>query len=386
MDFFRTPEPNGRRGFFVVPRALLAVAAALVMVLAACTTGGGSATSAPAQSAQPTTPQPSASPQPSAAPTASPTPQPTAAPTAAPTPTTAPTPAPTPTALPSPSTAAAFPLTLTDDEGTVVELAAKPSKIVSLTPAVTETLFAIGAGDRLVGKVEDLANFPPEAADVPVVGTFAGVDVEQIVALNSDLIFAGGSGGTPTETIEQLRSLGLPVVVLYAEDVDGVLRDIELVGSATGNAREAGDLTASMRAAFDQVEAATRELERPRVFYETGDQPAIYGVADESFIASMIELAGADPVTTGSPTNWEMPLERLVEADPEVILLGDAAYGVTPEAVAARPGWADLAAVKAGAIHPIDDIVVTRPGPRLAAGLQALLAAIHPDVAVPAAT
>ena len=345
----------------------MAVAAALLIVLAACTAGGGAATGAP---------------------TAAPTTNSTTAPTAAPTPTTAPTTAPTPapTTPPSPSAAAVFPLTLTDDEGTVVELPAMPQKIVSLTPAVTETLFAIGAGDRLVGKVEDIANFPPEAADVPVVGTFAGVDVEQIVALESDLIFAGGSGGTPPDTIEQLRSLGLPVVVLYAEDIDGVLRNIELVGSASGNADEARDLTASMRAAFDQVESATRELERPSVFYETGDQPAIYGVAEQSFIASMIELAGADPITTGSPTNWEMPLERLVDADPEVILLGDAAYGVTPEAVSARPGWADLAAVKAGAIHPIDDIIVTRPGPRLVAGLEALVAAIHPDVVVPAAT
>ena len=382
MDLFRTPAPR-RQGFFVARRALLAIAAALVIVLGACTTGGGAATSAPSQSAAP-----AATLQPTTAPTTGATPQPTAAPTTAPTPTAAPTAVPTPaqTTPPSPSAGAAFPMTLTDDDGTVVELPAQPQKIVSLTPAVTETLYAIGAGDRLVGKVEDIANFPPEAADVPVVGTFAGVDVEQIVALNSDLIFAGGSGGTPPDTIEQLRSLGLPVVVLYAEDVDGVLRDIELVGSATGNPDEANDLTASMRAAFDQVEAATRDVERPRVFYETGDQPAIYGVADESFVASMMELAGADPITTGSTTNWEMPLERLVEADPEVILLGDAAYGVTPEAVAARPGWKDLAAVKADAIHPIDDIIVTRPGPRLAAGLQALVAAIHPDVAVPAAT
>jgi hypothetical protein len=96
------------------------------------------------------------------------------------------TPAPTArrTALPAHATTAppAFPVTLTDDEGTKVTIPALPARIVSLTPDITETLFAIGAGDRVVGKVEDLAKFPPEAANVPVVATFAGVDVERIVA------------------------------------------------------------------------------------------------------------------------------------------------------------------------------------------------------------
>ena len=88
------------------------------------------------------------------------------------------TPAPTPTPVP---TAPAFPVTITDDEGTAVTIAAEPRKIVSLTPAVTETLFALGVGARVVGKVEDVANFPPEAATIPVVATFNGVDVEKIV-------------------------------------------------------------------------------------------------------------------------------------------------------------------------------------------------------------
>jgi iron complex transport system substrate-binding protein len=128
-----------------------------------------------------------------------------------------------------------------------------------------------------------------------------------------------------------------------------------------------------------------RDVAKPRVFYETGDQPAIYGIADQSAYAAMIELAGGKPVTTGSATNWEMSTERLVTEDPELIILGDSAYGVTPEAVAKRPGWSILAAVKAGAIKPIDDIVVTRPGPRLVEGLHALVAAIHPEVSLPAA-
>jgi iron complex transport system substrate-binding protein len=285
-----------------------------------------------------------------------------------------------PAATAVPSVAPSFPITLTDDDGTSVELAAKPTKVVSLTPATTEILFKIGAGDRVVGKVEDIANFPPEAADVPVVGTFSGIDVEKIVGLEPDLVIAGGSGGTPPDAIEQLRKLGVPVLVVYAQDVDGVFADIGLTGQAVGEADAATDLVASMRAGFDQVEAATVGAATPRVFYETGDQPAIYGIADDSVYEEMIRLAGGDPVTTGSATNWEMPVEKLIDADTALIILGDSANGVTAEAVAKRPGWSAIAAVRNGAITGIDDIVVTRPGPRLVDGLRLLVAAIHPEI------
>jgi iron complex transport system substrate-binding protein len=281
----------------------------------------------------------------------------------------------------APSVAAVtYPMTLTDDEGTSVTLPAEPQRIVSLTPAETEILFALGAGDRVVGKVEDIANYPPEAADVPVMGRFDGVDVEQIVDADADLVLAGGSGGTPPDAIEQLRSLGVPVLVVYAPDVDGALADIKLTAAAVGRPAEGAALVADMRQAFDEVAAATAGADRPRVFIETGNQPAVYGIADDSVYAEMVELAGGVAVTTGSATNWEMPVERLVAEDPEIILLADAAYGATAEEVSARPGWDVVSAVRGGAIHPIDDIVLTRPGPRLTEGLRLLLEALHPEV------
>ena len=288
------------------------------------------------------------------------------------------------TGTPSPEpTAAAFPTTLTDDEGTEVELAAEPRRIVSLTPAATETLFALGVGDRIVGKVEDFSLFPPEAAAIPDVAKFGEVDVEQIVNLETDLVIAGGNNFNPPDKIEQLRGLGVPVVVLYAPDIATVFTDIELIGLAVGRADEAADLTASMQASFDQVASAAEDLERPRVFYELDATQAIYTAADDSFLAAMIELAGGEPITTGSTTSFEIPLETLITADPEVILLGDAAYGVTADAVAARPGWNVMTAVREGRIRPIDDVIVTRPGPRLVDGLRALARAIHPDMDLP---
>jgi len=289
------------------------------------------------------------------------------------------------TATPSPSAAPAFPTTLTDDEGTAVKLTAEPHKIVSLTPSATETLYALGVGDRVVGKVEDLSLYPPEAAAVPVVAKFGTVDVEQIVGLGTDLVIAGGNSFNPPDKIAQLRTLGVPVVVLYAPDIPTVFSDIELIGTAVGKAAAAKDLTASMKAGFDQIQAATTSLPKPRVFYELDASQKIYTAADNSFLAAMIVLAGGTPITTGSTTNFEIPLETLITKDPEIILLGDAAYGTTAAIVEGRPGWKVMTAVKAKAIEPVDDVVITRPGPRLVEGLRALAAAIHPDANLPSA-
>lgn len=291
-------------------------------------------------------------------------------------------PATTGTPMPSAS-AATFPVTLTDDEGTKVELPAEPTKIVSLTPATTETLFALGVGDRIVGKVEDLSLYPPEAAAIPDVAKYGEIDVEKIVSFEADLVIAGGNNFNPPDKIAQLRQLGVPVIVLYAPDIDTVFSDIELTGAAVGRIEAAKDLTSSMRAGFDQVEAATSSLEKPRVFYELDASREIYTAADDSFLAKMIELAGGQPITTGSTTSFEIPLETLVTADPEVILLGDAAYGVTADAVGARPGWNVMTAVKDGQIRPVDDVVITRPGPRLVEGLKLLAVAIHPEADIP---
>lgn len=284
---------------------------------------------------------------------------------------------------PTPS-AAAFPMTLTDDEGTSVEIPAEPERIVSLTPATTEILFAIGAGERVVATT-DFDDYPPEAVELPDVASYTSVDVERIVGLEADLVIAGGNLFNDPEAIARLRTLGVPVVVVYAETVDEVFADIELVGAAAGLADAARDLTASMRAAFDQIAAATAALPRPRVFYELDATNEIYTAADDSFIEEMIVLAGGDPITTGSRTDFAISVERLIAADPEVIVLGDAAYGVTPEAVSARPGWDVMTAVRDGAIRGVNDLIVTRPGPRLVDGLRELALAIHPEAAIPTA-
>ena len=292
----------------------------------------------------------------------------TAAPSTTPIPTSAP-----PTATP------AFPVTVTDDEGTEVTIPAEPRKIVSLTPATTETLFAIGAGSRVVGKVEDLANFPPEAATVPIVARFTGVDVEQIVALGADLVVSGGAGLTQGAPVEQLRRANIPVIVSYPTTIDAGLASIRLIGKAVGAADAAEALADDVgRRIDDLAAAAATAATKPRLFYEIDTQGGIFTPPADLIYGEMFKLAGSAPIP--GDASYSISLEKLVAADPEVILLGDAAYGVTKEQVATRQGWAGMTAVKEGRIVPVDDVVITRPGPRLADGLRALIEAIHPEL------
>ena len=293
----------------------------------------------------------------------------------------------TPVASPSPfPLAATYPLTLTDDEGTAVTITARPTKIVSLTPATTEILFAVGAGLRVHG-VTDADDYPPAARQVTQVVKLGRVDVEKIVGLGADLVIAGGNSFNSPDVIATLRSLGIPVVVVYAPNVAGVLRDIGLVATAAGEGAGGQALVASLRAQVDAVVAAVAAAgaTRPRVFYELDATKQIFTFADGIVQDDLIRLAGGDPITTGSPTVFSIPLERVVIADPELILLGDAAYGTTPAQVKVRPGWAVMSAVKTGAIRPIDDTLVSRPGPRLVEALRALAIAINPTLELPAA-
>jgi iron complex transport system substrate-binding protein len=217
-------RPARRRVPGHAPTALLALVA--TALLAACSAGAGST---PAPTLAPYTPVPSV-----VAPSSTPVPL--------------------------------FPATLTDDEGTPVTLKAQPTKIVSLTPAATETLFALGVGDRLVGKVEDFTPFPSAAATVPDVAKYGSVDVEKIVGLGADLVIAGGNNFNPPDSITKLRSLGVPVLVLYAPDVKTALADLGLIGSAVGRPTEAAALGATIRATFDGVAAAVATLDQPRVY------------------------------------------------------------------------------------------------------------------------
>ena len=276
----------------------------------------------------------------------------------------------------------AYPLTLTDDAGREVRISEPATRIVSLAPSNTEIVCALDACDDLVG-VTDFDDFPAQVADVAHVVVGAVVDIEKVVAAEPDLILAAGNGLTPATIIDQLTNLGYPVVVLYPGSLQGVYDDISLVGVAIDALGAADDMVAHMKVRADAVAAAVAGAERPRTFYEVGVfEGSIYTAGKDSFLASLVSLAGGEPIT-GDPASTAIQLEDLIAADPQLILLGDAAYDqtITPASVAARAGWGSMTAVRDGhVVVVLDDLVITRPGPRIVDGLEALAKAIHPEL------
>lgn len=281
----------------------------------------------------------------------------------------------------SATAAATYPLTVTDDADRSVTIAAEPARLVSLAPSNTEIVCALAACDRLVG-VTDFDDYPPEVADVPKVVVQAVPDVEKIVDADPSLVLAAGNQQTPQAVLDRLDQLDIPYLVLYPSTLDEIYADIELVGQAIGATTQAGALTTQMRGRADEVRRTVADSQRPTVFYEVSVyQGVIYGPGADSFLASMIELAGGKPIT-GDATGV-IQLEDLVAADPDLILLGDAAYdpSITAASLAERPGWSDMSAVVEGDVTPMpDDLIITRPGPRVVDGLEALARAIHPEL------
>jgi len=300
-----------------------------------------------------------------------------------PTPTPVPSPSPTPVVLPSP-TPAPFPLTLVDDAGREVHIPSPPQRIVSLAPSNTEILFALGLGDKVVG-VDDFSDYPPEVKDIPKERRVGGMELnfELIVSLKPDLVVAAGI--TSPDQIRKLEELGLTVLALGTpKDIEGVMEDIELVGKATGAEEAARRLRQQMEQRVREVEEKVASAKtRPLVFFELDatDPAKPYTPGPGSFIDVLIRMAGGENVAAEAKTEWaQLSIEEIVARNPDIIILGDANWGVTPEAVKERPGWEALKAVREGAIYPIDDNLVSRPGPRIVEGLEALARLIHPEL------
>lgn len=312
------------------------------------------------------------------------TPAPTVAPTRAPTlePTAPPTEAPTlpPTHTPTPATE---PLTLTDSLGREVTLAAPAERIVTLAPSNTEIVFALGADEALVGR-DDFSDYPPEAANVASVGSlYPNVNAETIVALKPDLVLAAGV--TNPDDVTKLADLGLTVYATsYAVTLDDIYHDILAVGKLTGTDSEAEGLVADLKARVESVSIQSASAaNQPVVFYEVDatepEKPWTAGTG--TFMDALITLAGGQNAGAVSADYFQISLEQLITADPDLIVLGSSTYGgQTPETVAQRPGWQTLTAVKNNAVYPFDDNLVSRPGPRIVDGLEALAKLIHPEL------
>jgi iron complex transport system substrate-binding protein len=303
----------------------------------------------------------------SPAPKAAPVPKATALPATA-----APTQAPTATEIPL------FPLSLTDGLERTVEFSGPAMKIVSLTPATTEMLFAIGAGSQVIGR-DMFSDYPAEAAAVADIGgSWGEYNTEAIVSLQPDLVLAGGIN--PPELVATLEGLGLKVFfVPNPTDLEELYTILQTLGSMTGHQTEAADLSASLDVRVKAVDTALAGVtEKPMVYYELDATP--YTAGPGTFVDLLIARAGGTNFGSGMDSAWaQISLEQLILADPAFIVLGDSAYGETAATVAARPGWNALTAVKNAQVFPFDDNRVSRPGPRLVDGLEALARLLHPE-------
>jgi len=271
-------------------------------------------------------------------------------------------------------------ITLTDGLGRSVILNEAAKRVVSLAPSNTEILFAIGAGDQVIGR-DNFSDYPEAAKGVTDIGSaFEALNTELIVSLKPDLIIAA-EVNTP-EQVKALEDLGLTVYYLKnPTTLEELYVNIEIVAELTGE--DPTKLTDSLKARVTAVDEKIMPLSsRISVFYELdGTDPAKpYTAGAGTFITLLIERAGGYNIASDIEGYPQLSLEQVVAADPAFIILGDSAYGVTPELVSARPGWENLSAVKSGQILPFDDNLVSRPGPRLVDGLEALAKLLRPEL------
>jgi iron complex transport system substrate-binding protein len=275
-----------------------------------------------------------------------------------------------------------FPLIVTDSLDREVEISKEPRRIVSLAPAATEILFSLDLGDRIVG-VTEYCDYPPEARGMEKIGDFLTPSVEKVLSVEPDLILA--TGGIQLETVNQLEGLGKTVIVLDPQNLEEIIKTIELVGTVTNHRAEASRVTAEMRGRLQEITAKTSGLPQDKridtfiiVWIEGAN---IYTVGPNTFIFHLVELAGGRNIAQDAAGEYfQYSLEKLLEQDPDVIISIVHGYH-SPEEVKAVLGFNRLKAVKNNRIYVIPDAdLLTLPGPRIVDGLEMVVDFLHPDL------
>lgn len=259
-----------------------------------------------------------------------------------------------------------FPLSIKDVLGRPITLQAPPQRVVSLSPGVTEILFAIGAGDQVLG-VTEYCNYPPEAASRTKVGGFSGitVNIETIARLKPDMVII--SAFMHGRLITLLERLSIPFFAVEPKNFKEVYQTIETLGILTGNVREAQEVIGGMQEKIRQVEERRGNRESPRVFWELSDEPLI-SAGGKTFISEAIRLGGGKNIFEDINEEWPMvSTEQVVRRKPDWIIAGDD-HGkiIDPRALASRPGWGLIPAVQQNHIALVNADTLYRYGPRLA--------------------
>jgi len=269
-----------------------------------------------------------------------------------------------------------------DDLGRPFPLPSRtPERIVSMAPNVTEILFALGLGGRVVG-VTRFCDFPPETASIRRIGGLVDPNIEVIQSLDPDLVIA--FRGNPLRLVGRIRKLGLPVFVLdIGEGLDSLLPLIARIGRVTRTEARAAALAAGLRHRLGAVDKATREIaSRPKVFVLLYGQ-GLWTCGGESYVDDLIGRAGGMNVASSLPKKWALyKRERILEDDPDVIFIlarssGDFAAG--RDWLLRKAGVPGVSAMRSGRIYEVDENAASRFGPRLVDVLEQMAALLHPE-------
>ena len=262
-----------------------------------------------------------------------------------------------------------YPLVVTDDLGRKVTIPAEPERIVVMLPSATETVCAIGACDKIVA-TDKFSNWPEEVKKLPKAGGLYDPNVELIVSLKPDLVIASKYG----KLVERLEKVGIPVVAIKTETYDDIFRTIRKLGLILNREPQAEVYALESKAAKAKT--------RPKVYSEIDPTP--YTAGPDSFIGVLIKKARGENIVPPELGLFpKISPEFVVKANPEVIILADAPFGVTLEEIKKRPGWSEIKAVKEGRVCELtleETDLVSRPGPRVPQGLLVLIRCIHPEV------
>jgi ABC-type Fe3+-hydroxamate transport system substrate-binding protein len=265
---------------------------------------------------------------------------------------------------------------VTDETGRKIDVPDRPERLVSLAPSVTETLYALGLGDKIVGDT-DYCDYPTEASRKPHVGAVLNPSVERIVALRPDLVI-GSAEANRRETAEQLARLGIPLYGVSDHAMIDVLKSIRDLGALLGCRDRAEALATGLEQRIRTVEKRVAAAPKPRVLFVTWYEPLIT-VGRRNFIADVIRRAGGTPITDDLSGEWpRLSLEAVLERDPDVILVPQSqSFSPTLDKFRQLPGWRDLRAVKAGKVYWVPDTII-HPSPRLVDALEAVARVLHP--------
>ncbi|WLI90196.1 cobalamin-binding protein [Massilia sp. R2A-15] len=260
-------------------------------------------------------------------------------------------------------------ITVVDDAGRAVTLAAPAQRIVSMAPHVTELLFAAGGGERIVGAI-NFSDYPEAAKKIPLVGSNAQIDMERVIALKPDLLVVWQSGNTGRQ-LEQLGKLGIPVFYSEPHKLDQVADSLTRFGRLLGTEKAAASSAAQYRASIASLGARYARRPPVRVFYQIWDKP-LYTLSGKHIIDDAIRLCGGRNIFADlNVVAPSVSTEAVLQANPEAIVGGDQ-HEPDDAGIAIWKPYRSLLAVERGNLFRLEGELLTRPGPRMAQGVAQL--------------